>query len=121
MLAAAAAALGHCVQERIGGAWGLAGPSRGLYEVLITQEVEASLREIGEELQAVRMDLRSAEAADRIALHVGRIVRRVIASHNEKTRLTHSLLLAQQLLALAMVPRERTWPAVVVSGGWRVG
>lgn len=43
-------------------------PVRGLYEALITDALDANLRAAGP--RAVRQQLRGAEAADRIALHL---------------------------------------------------
>ena len=45
---------------------------RGLYEVLVTETLHAELRDLGIHLETHRTDLRAAEAADRIALHLGR-------------------------------------------------
>ena len=41
---------------------------RGLYEVLVTEALEEELRNLGDELEARRNNLRAAEAADRVAL-----------------------------------------------------
>ena len=56
---------------------------RGLYELLITEAIEAQLRDLGGSLEAVRDALRAAEAADRIALHIGRVVQRAIEAIGE--------------------------------------
>lgn len=71
---------------------------RGLYEVLITEALAASLRDLGERLEARSSDLRAAEAADRIALHLGRIVQRAIASLNDDERVASSIALARRLI-----------------------
>jgi hypothetical protein len=56
---------------------------RGLYEVLITEALEAHLQELGDRLQALRSTLRPAEAADRVALHLSRIVHRALEAVSE--------------------------------------
>ncbi|HTF88355.1 MAG TPA: DUF3427 domain-containing protein [Planctomycetota bacterium] len=71
---------------------------RGLYEVLITDELEARLREIGNKLSPLRDKLRSAEAADRIALHVGRLVQRAIQGIDDDERVAVGVALARKLL-----------------------
>ena len=45
--------------------------ARGLYEVLITEAIEAQLRDLDSNLHATTSALRSAEAPDRLALHLG--------------------------------------------------
>lgn len=71
---------------------------RGLYEVLITEALEARLVDLGDRLQALRSDLRSAETADRIALHLGRIVQRAVASVDDEERVNVSISLARALI-----------------------
>ncbi len=71
---------------------------RGLYEVLITEALAASLRELGEHLEARSSELRTAEAADRIALHLSRVVQRAIASLDDDERVASSIALARQLI-----------------------
>jgi hypothetical protein len=48
--------------------------NRGLYETLVTEAMEAELAALGDRLHASRADLDKAEAADRIALHVARVL-----------------------------------------------
>ena len=71
---------------------------RGLYEVLITEALAAGLRELGERLEARSTELRAAEAADRIALHLSRVVRRAIAAIEDDTRVASSIELARKLI-----------------------
>ena len=71
---------------------------RGLYEVLITEALAASLRELGERLEARSSELRTAEAADRIALHLSRVVQRAIASLDDDERVASSIALARKLI-----------------------
>jgi hypothetical protein len=47
---------------------------RGLYEVLITEALNEQLGRLDSSLEAIREGLRAPEAADRIALHLARIV-----------------------------------------------
>ncbi len=49
----------------------MAALDRGLYEVLITEAFDAQLSRLGDRLQAIRGDLRAAEAADRIGASFG--------------------------------------------------
>jgi HKD family nuclease len=72
---------------------------RGLYETMVTEALDVRLREIGEDLAARRRGLRSAEAADRVALHLARVVRRAIASVDEDQRVAVSIALARNLIA----------------------
>jgi len=71
---------------------------RGLYEVLITEALAAGLRELGGRLEARSTELRAAEAADRIALHLSRIVQRAIASLSDDERVASSIALARKLI-----------------------
>jgi hypothetical protein len=72
---------------------------RGLYETLITEALDERLRDLGEGLDARRRDLRAAEAADRVALHLARVVRRAIASVDDDQRVAVSIALARNLIA----------------------
>ncbi len=74
------------------------GIERGLYEVLITEALEVRLRDIGDRLSARRDRLRSAEAADRIALHIGRLVQRAIEGIDDDERVAVGIALARRLL-----------------------
>ena len=73
---------------------------RGLYELLITEAIEAQLHELGGSLEAVREALRAAEAADRIALHIGRVVQRAIEAIGEDGRSARGTELARQIVEL---------------------
>ncbi len=74
--------------------------SRGLYEVLITETIATELRALDQRLQADTTPLRAAEAADRIALHVGRIVQRAIASLEDEQRVTVGVALARTIFGV---------------------
>jgi hypothetical protein len=75
-------------------------PVRGLYEVLITAALEARLREPDERLELRRGCLREAEAeaADRIAFHLGQIVERAVASFGREDRVEKGIALARKLI-----------------------
>ena len=75
----------------------MAGGARGLYEVLVTEALAARLGEV--DLEPRREPLRSAEAPDRIALHLGILIRRAIASLPDNERAAAGVELARQLIA----------------------
>ena len=72
--------------------------SRGLYEVLITEAIASQLRDLGDDLHAIRNGVRPAEAPDRLALHLGRIVQRAIAGVNDADRVAVGVALARKLI-----------------------
>ena len=72
--------------------------SRGLYEVLITEVLEEQLGGLGVGLEAIREALRAPEAADRIALHVARIIERAIDVISEGERTAVGVDLARRLI-----------------------
>jgi len=76
----------------------MSAPTRGLYEVLITEALEAQLGQLADRLVAVRGQLRAAEAADRIAMHLGRVVERAIAIVDEDQRPKVGVDLARRLI-----------------------
>ena len=71
---------------------------RGLYELLITEALEAELSSLGSEYDVQRDDLRAAEAADRIALHLSRVIQRVVAGANDKERVSVGIDIARRVL-----------------------
>jgi hypothetical protein len=71
---------------------------RGLYEVLITETLDAQLRDLGDRLEARRDGLRSAEAADRVALHLTRVIQKAVASVDDHERVAVSIALARRLI-----------------------
>jgi superfamily II DNA or RNA helicase len=75
-------------------------PTRGLYEVLITEALEQQLLRLGAKLAAKREGLRPAEAADRIALHLARVIERSIAAIDESERTATGIDLARRLIDL---------------------
>src|SRR5271156_900000 len=76
----------------------MAALDRGLYEVLITEALETQLSRLGARPQAIRGDLRAAEAADRIGLHLARVVGQAIAAIDERERTAVGIDLARRLL-----------------------
>jgi superfamily II DNA or RNA helicase/HKD family nuclease len=78
----------------------MAALDQGLYEVLITEALESQLSRLGEELEVVRGVLPNAEAADRIGLHLARVVGRAIASIDERQRTQLGIDLARRLIDL---------------------
>jgi hypothetical protein len=75
-------------------------PSRGLYEVLITEALNDQLSRLGKNFEAIREDLRAPEAADRIALHLARVIERAIAAIDEGDRTTIGIDLARRLVEM---------------------
>jgi superfamily II DNA or RNA helicase/HKD family nuclease len=73
-------------------------PLRGLYEVLITQALASRLSDLGDRLHPEREPLRAADAADRIALHLSRLVRRALAGLDDAERVATGILLARRLV-----------------------
>src|SRR5205807_9766830 len=73
-------------------------PTRGLYEVLITEALEARLVNLEGRLVAIRGQLRAAEAPDRIALHLARVVERAIAIIDERERPRIDIDLSRRLI-----------------------
>jgi superfamily II DNA or RNA helicase/HKD family nuclease len=71
---------------------------RGLYEVLITEALESQLDRLGESLVVRRSDLKAPEAADRIGLHLARVVGRAIAAIDERERTAIGIALARRLI-----------------------
>lgn len=72
-------------------------PHRGLYEQLVTAALEERLGGLEAALAPLRGRLDPAEAADRIALHLGQLVRRAIAGLDGKQRNEVGLHLARQV------------------------
>src|SRR4051812_47579669 len=71
---------------------------RGLYEILVTEAIAAQLHDLGGEFQAVADGLRAAEAPDRLALHVGRIIKRVLVGVTDAERVSAGVTLARALI-----------------------
>lgn len=72
----------------------------GLYEQFITAALEGRLERLDARAVAERTPLDKEEAADRIALHLGQLVRRAIAGMDQQTRSQTGLELARQIISL---------------------
>ncbi|MFY7818863.1 MAG: DUF3427 domain-containing protein [Akkermansiaceae bacterium] len=70
---------------------------RGLYEQLITLSMESQLTTVDQELIR-RTALRPSEAADRLTLHLSRIIARIINNTEEKSRVSDGIILVRKLL-----------------------
>ena len=73
---------------------------RGLHEALITEAIEASLRQLAPQLHAAREELHFAEAPDRLALHLGRVIQRALEGIADKERVVRGIRLASELIDL---------------------
>lgn len=71
---------------------------RGLYETLITEALAADLASTEEAAEVLRGALREADAPDRIALHLSRVVERAVLSFGEQERVEKGIALARALL-----------------------
>jgi hypothetical protein len=91
--------------------------TRGLYETLLTEALAAELTRLAPALREGRDALRSAEAADRLSLHVARIVRRLIATVDEKERVAVGVRLTRSLInGLGKIAQEKGSAAAVDRG-----
>lgn len=70
----------------------------GLFELLITEALDAQLRHLPARLTAIRQPLRAADAADRVALQLSRIVERALAGVPDEERVEVGIKLARQLV-----------------------
>jgi HKD family nuclease len=73
--------------------------ARGLYEVLITEALGARLHDPESPLEVRTEALRPADAADRLAFHLERLIRRALSSVAEKERAAVGVALARKLVA----------------------
>ena len=71
---------------------------RGVYELLVTEAVASELGKLAGELEPRQTELRSAEAPDRIALHLGRVLHRALESLPDEARVAAAVALARDLL-----------------------
>lgn len=70
---------------------------RGLYDGLITDALERELLDLDRALTPDRAKLHKAEAADRIAMHLGRLIERAIDSVGEDSRIDTAITLAREV------------------------
>ena len=87
-------------------------PSRGLYEELISQALAAELDRLGKDLAIQREPLDPAEAGDRLALYIGRLIARSVDGIPEGERLERGLRLAEAVINA--IGRELERPAIEV-------
>jgi|KBSMisStandDraft_5_1062788.scaffolds.fasta_scaffold24113_2 superfamily II DNA or RNA helicase/HKD family nuclease len=73
-------------------------PDRGLYETLITETLDSCLRKLDTQFGAQWEPLQPPEAADRIALHLARVIQRAVDSLAEDKRAEAGITLARQVL-----------------------
>ena len=78
----------------------MSGPERGLYERLITEALDVQLGALGDRLEARRSELHEAEAADRFALHLSRVIERAIGSLDRNERVEKGTALVRQLVSV---------------------
>jgi hypothetical protein len=81
---------------------------RGIYELLVTEALDRELAQLGalrEDLSPYRTPLRAADAADRIALHVSRIVERALSTLDDAERSQVGAALARRLIDLIVSDR----------------
>jgi len=76
----------------------VAGYQRGLYEELISETLERELGKLPRGLVPLRADLQRAEAGDRLALFLGRIIRGAVEDLPEKHRVDLGISLARALV-----------------------
>ena len=103
--------------------------SPGLYESLVTDLLESDLAAIdSNQLVPERSRLQPAEAADRLALHLGKVVFRALSTLNDVDRLSAGVDLIQSLIALvdervpnAHIAEDQVAEAAeVLRGAWTV-
>jgi HKD family nuclease len=70
----------------------------GLFEQLITEELDSRLQQLPARVVPIREGLRPAEAADRVALQLARVVERALADVPEDERVQVGIDLARQLV-----------------------
>jgi superfamily II DNA or RNA helicase/HKD family nuclease len=81
-----------------GDAQGVPASRRGLYEILLSEGLSARLRELEAALRASVDDLRPAEAGNRIALHLARVLERGLDDLPEAERVGVGIALARELV-----------------------
>ena len=73
----------------------------GLYEQVVNAALQTELEALSNERITDREKLDMAEAPDRLAMYVGKLVERVVAGLNEKDRLDVSRNLVNSLIEVA--------------------
>ena len=95
------------------------GFSQGLYELLVTEAIEEHIAGVGSSLVPEQSALRPAEAADRIALHLGQVIQRTIANLGEDDRVAVGVRIARDLIEriASSIPDSATWEDAPIAGG----
>ena len=96
---------------------------RGRYLSLVTTEIAQRIESLVPGSVAVKADLHAAEAADRLALHLARVIERGIASIQDQKRVSAGLALVSELIAKiaqdtfdALIDEQPAAPAAVLTG-----
>ena len=96
---------------------------RGRYLALVTKETARQIESLEPGAVAVKSDLHAAEAADRLALHLARVIERGIASIPDRNRVSAGLALVSELIARiaqdttdALIDEQPDVPAAVLTG-----
>lgn len=95
---------------------------RGLYETLVTEALEQELRTLPDAWVARRSRLHEAEAADRLALHLAKVIERAIDGLDREHRVAVGTSLARRLVEVvtaetgsgALEPERPVEPATVL-------
>ena len=77
-------------------------PARGLYQSLVTEALKAGLDELEPTLRARFADLHHSDVADRLAVHLARVIQRVIAAIEEDQRVKGGVELTRELIIQAI-------------------
>lgn len=72
----------------------------GLYESLVTEELERELREVSPDQRPRTRGLNPAEAGDRLSWHLGKLLRGLLDDLPEATRLEEGLEIVREVLAV---------------------
>lgn len=80
---------------------------RGLYEILITELLHEELKDIDPRFTAQRSGLRAAEAGNRIALHLARVIEKAIGDVEDRDRVKTGIALARRLVDVISDASER--------------
>jgi superfamily II DNA or RNA helicase/HKD family nuclease len=81
---------------------------RGLYETLVTEALAEQLAALDARREARRSPLHEGEAADRLALHLARVVERAIAALDPDQRVERGTALARRLVDVIVEETEKT-------------
>ncbi len=72
---------------------------RGRYLALVTRQIARQVAALDPGTRALTIGLHAAEAADRLALHLARVLERSIAAIGDDRRVASGLTLASDLIA----------------------